>query len=102
MRMIIAEKVFNRRLWRDSKRPRARAFHRDSGGSSASSSGHWQDAGKRMVRPQRAAPRPPPTEPALQIMPPVITSNRGLQANVHELIQLPNISVKVRLLGTRA
>ncbi len=71
---------------------------RASGGSYASSSD--QDAGKPMVQPQRAAA--PPAEPALQItgMPPVMTSNRA-RHDSSELIQLPTMSVKVRLLGTR-
>ncbi len=52
-----------------------------------------------MVPPQRATAAAPPAEPALQIMAPIMmmTSNRAR----HELIQLPTISVKVRLLGTR-
>ncbi len=73
-----------------------RTLPRASGGSSASSSD--QDAGKPMIQPQRAA-APPPSLLQITGMPPVMTSTRNRAR--HELIQLPTISVKVRLLGTR-
>ncbi len=70
-----------------------------SGGSSASNSD--QDAGKPMgfSAPTCSIASLSQADPALQIMPPVMTSNRARR----ELIQLPTvtISVKVRLLSTR-